>query len=138
MSARALIPGVRFDFGGERWYVVPPLSLGVLQMMQTQLNELPSLSATDPVAVSTMVDATLAALRRNYPEMTKDEVGELIDVGNMAEVFQCLMDVGGVKRRAQQEAARGNAPAESQSAGTGSSPESAQTPAGPGTTSATT
>jgi len=138
VSARSLIPGVRFDFGGDRWYVVPPLSLGVLQVMQTQLNELPSLSATDPVAVSTMVEATHAALRRNYPAITMEEVGDLIDVGNMADVFQCLMDVGGIKRRAQQEAGRGNAQAESQSAGTGSSPASAPTPAGPGTMSETT
>ena len=138
MSARALIPGVRFDFGGERWYVVPPLALGVLEVMQAQLNEVPMLSATDPAAVRTMIDATHAALSRNYPDITKEIVGTLVDLGNMPEVFQCLMDVGGVKRRAQQDADQGNAAAESRSAGTGSSPESAQTPAGPGTTSATT
>ena len=131
---RLLIPGVEFDFGGGRVYTVPPLSLGALQLMQDRLAQLATLSSLDPVAVKTMIDTTLIALKRNYPDITAEEVGELLDVSNIGAVYECLLDAAGVKRKAQ-EAARGNAQAKSPSTGPDSSPESAPTLAGPGSTS---
>lgn len=133
-----MIPGVEFDFGGGRVYLVPPLSLGALELLQDQLAALPTMAGTDPVAVRTITDVALLALRRNYPEITRQEVGELLDVGNMGEVYECVMDVTGIKRRAQQAEREGNAPAKSPKDGATSSPASAPTPAGVGTTSAST
>lgn len=135
-----MIPGVEYDFGGGRIYMIAPLSLGALEIMQERLAELPTLSSVDPVAVKTMVDATHMAMRRNYPDIKRSEVAELVDVSNIGEVYECLLDASGVRRKAQaaERAELGKAQAKSQSAGSGSSPESAPTPAGPGTTSAPT
>jgi hypothetical protein len=102
-----VIPGVELTLGGRR-LVVPPMSLGTLELMHERLAQLATLPATDPSAVRTLVDATHAALQRNYPAMTREEVGQLVDLGNMTEVYEALMDVSGVKRRAQVEAAAGN------------------------------
>jgi hypothetical protein len=99
-----MFPGVEFDFGGGQRLLVPPLSCGALELLQDRLNELPTLAATDTQAVRTVVDAAHAALRRNYPDATRDEVAELVDVANLGDVYECLMDVGGLRRRAQQEA----------------------------------
>jgi hypothetical protein len=134
MSKRPMIPGVEYDFGGGRVYMLAPLSLGALEVLQERLTALPTLEAMDPVAIRTMTDATHMALLRNYPEITRAEVGELVDVSIIGDVYECLLDAAGVRRKAQ-AAERGNAQAKSQSAGAGSSPESAPTPAGPGTTS---
>jgi len=134
-----MIPGVRYDFGGGRVYLVPPLSLGALELLQADLAALATAPMTDPASVRTMIDATHMALRRNYPELTRPAVGELIDVGNIGDVYECLMDVAGVKRRAQAEAdAAGNEMAKGSPTGPGSSPPSAPEPAGPGSTSAST
>lgn len=118
--------GVEFDFGGGAVLLVPPLSCGALEVLQERLSALPGLAATDTAAVRTIVDATHAALLRNYPDATREEVAELIDVGNLGDVYECLMDVGGMRRRAQQEAkaAAGNvaAPASSPAAGAPSMP----------------
>lgn len=130
-----MIPGIEFPFSATKKLIIPPMSLGALELMQDKLAIVPTLTATDPVAVKTMIDALHLALKRNYPEITRPEVAELIDVGNMGDIFECLMDVGGVKRKSQQ---RGNVAAESPQAGDSSSPSSAPTPAGPGTTSEST
>ena len=137
MTGRLLIPGIEKDFGGGRVYVIPPLSLGALELLQDRMAELPSLTSTDPAAIKTIIDATHMALKRNYPELTREEVGELVDVGNTGEVYECLMDVAGIKRKAQ-EAERGNAQAKSPLLGPGSSPSSVPTPDGLGITSAAT
>ncbi len=97
-----LIPGVSFDFGGGRTYIIPPLSLGALRRLQGSLAELSNASALAPATLDTVVHATLAGLKRNYPYITEDEVAELIDVGNMHDVVACLLDVTGLKRKAQE------------------------------------
>ena len=133
-----MIPGVEFDFGGARIYLVPPLSLGALQLLQDRIAQLTTLNSLDPVAVATMIEAAHLALRRNYPAITLAEVAELVDVSNIGEVYECLLDAAGIKRKAQ-AAERGNAAARGlASAGTGSLPTSAPTPAGAGNTSETT
>jgi hypothetical protein len=137
MSARLMIPGVEYDFGGGRVYMIAPLSLGALQLMQDRLAALPTLSSIDPVAVKTMIEAAHLALQRNYPDITVQEVGELLDVSNIADVYECLLDAAGVRRKAQ-EADRGNARAKSQFLGPDSLPAFVPTPDGAGTTSATT
>ena len=141
MQARALlIPGILFDFGGGRVLTVPPLALGALELLQERLATAQALPATDPAVVATTIDAAHLALARNYPQITRDEVGELVDIGNMGEVYECLMDIGGVKRRTLQAQADtpGNAPAPAAqgTAGAASTPASLPTPAGPSSTSA--
>ena len=49
--------------------------------------------------VAAVVDAAHAALRRNYPLMTREEVAELVGLENMIDVFQAVMDVSGALRR---------------------------------------
>lgn len=97
-----LIPGVNFDFGGGRVFTIAPLSLGSLERLQEGLAALGSEnSALSPMAVKTIIDATQSSLRRNYPATTRDEVAELIDVGNMFDVIATVLDVSGIKRKEQ-------------------------------------
>ena len=99
----AKIAGIAFDFGGET-LTIPPLSLGDLELLQERLAAL-QIGSLEPQSVSTVIDATLAALQRNYPDMTRPRVAALIDLGNMAQVIQCVMDVAGMYRQALAEGA---------------------------------
>jgi hypothetical protein len=94
-----LIPGIEFDFGGGRVYTIPPLSLGALQRLQCQLDDMQNAAALQPATVTTVVQAAHAALKRNYPQMTFDDVAELVDVGNMYDVIACVLDVSGMRRK---------------------------------------
>lgn len=98
----ARIPGITLRLA-DGDYVVPPLSLGALEQLQSQIASFTG-NVLDAGQVATVIDATHAALRRNYPDLTRDAVAELIDVGNMVEVFEALMDVSGLKRKAQESA----------------------------------
>lgn len=100
------IKGIEFDFGGEV-LVIPPLSLGSLEVLQDRLATLSTVaSALEPAAVKTVVDAAYAALRRNYPEITREQVMDLIDVGNMQDVMAAVMDVAGLRRKQIDEGKR--------------------------------
>lgn len=96
--------GIPFDFGG-RSLVIPPLSLGAAEKLQGRLSALDDGTISSEY-IGTVIDSVHAALQRNYPAMTRDEVAEMIDLENMQEAMTCAMDVGGLKRKAI-EAAKG-------------------------------
>jgi hypothetical protein len=99
-----LIPGVEFNFGGGRVYIIPPLSLGALQRLQDKLSSLNDRTALDPVAMGVVVEALHAALARNYPDMTSADVAELVDVSQIGDVMSAVLDVSGLQRKAQADA----------------------------------
>jgi hypothetical protein len=103
------VPGIPLVLGG-RTYVVPPLSLGSLRRLQDRLTAISTADALAPATVDTVIEAAHAALRRNYPALTADDLAELVDVGNMHDVISCVLDVSGLKRK-EGEASK-NAPAQ--------------------------
>jgi hypothetical protein len=50
--------------------------------------------------VATVIDTAHAALRRNYPDTTREDVADMLGLENMVEVMECVMDVSGLKRKA--------------------------------------
>lgn len=96
-SALVRFPGIAIALAGDE-YIVPPLNLGTLEQMQKRLQDFNG--GIDAASVNTVLDATHAALLRNYPEITRDEIAELVDVGNMQEIMQAVMDVSGLRRKA--------------------------------------
>lgn len=102
MSDLPKFKGVHQVFADGTELVVPPLNLAAVEVLQERL--VGFTGALDPQSVGLVVDATLMALRRNYPDLTRERVvNDLLDLGNMAEVMEAVMDVSGLKRK-QQEA----------------------------------
>lgn len=91
------VKGIEVELGGEI-LVVPPLPLGALEQLQDRLSVFKG-DIRDKDQVATVIDAAHSALKRNYPDLTREDVANLIDVGNMADVFEAVMDVSGIKRK---------------------------------------
>lgn len=105
MNAIVKVKGVSVDFAGGA-LVVPPLSLASVEALQSRLASYSGTLAD----VGIVIDALHHALRRNYPEMTREEVGELVDMENMSAVMEAVMNVAGLRARG---AVSGEAPAAS-------------------------
>lgn len=96
-----MVKGVRFEFANGEEYIIPPLTLGSLELLQDKISAFQGGVSKD--SVETIVSVTLAALQRNYPDMTPEKVkSDLLDVGNMLDVFGAVMDIGGLKRKEQE------------------------------------
>lgn len=104
MSALPKYPGIPKTLGGVE-YIIPPISLRALQLLKPQIDTFSN--EADIASMDTVTQALHAALLRNYPDITYDEVGDMIDVGNMFELFEMVMDVSGLKRKAYLEAQAG-------------------------------
>ena len=92
-----MVPGVTVTMGGQDW-VVPPLTLGQLRRLMPKVRELTEIGASMGEAqISVLVDIVTAALQRNYPEMTTDQVENLLDLGNASAVLNGVLTGSGLK-----------------------------------------
>lgn len=105
--------GIGIELGDGKVYTFAPLTLGALEDYGDALGAVGEL---DKQSIATTINIAWASLRRTYPDMTREQVRDLIDVGIMAEVFEACMDVSGLRRKQLEEAqaaageAKGEAP----------------------------
>jgi hypothetical protein len=97
-------PGVDVTLGGQV-RVVPALSINQVKAWHTRLTKL-NLEEADGIpseeSLETIIGVVHAALTRNYSSMTLEEVQDLIDLGNLTELFDAVV---GKDRKHQSEAA---------------------------------
>src|ERR1700731_3390182 len=99
-----MIPGTTVNLGGQD-YIVPPLALGQLRVLMPRVQQLAGLDATQmgDAQLKTLIEILTAALQRNYPELTTDQVENLLDLGNAVPVLNAIL--GGIKLPAAEPAA---------------------------------
>lgn len=117
MTADAGGEGVRHDgvalrLGGRDW-IVPPLSFRQLKALSPVFARVGAIGARlGEKEIDDIVHLVHAALSRNYPALTADDVAELIDLGNAASVVRAVAGVSGLAaaaRASEGDAALGEA-----------------------------
>lgn len=88
------VAGVQVVIGAHE-YTVPPISLYHVRMYADQLKSLDASKQMDVGSIDLIAQVALAALKRNYPELTLDELAQEIDFGNIMSVYQAVMGVSG-------------------------------------------
>ena len=87
------IDGEKLVLGG-REFIVPPINLKRLKqlypLIETLAQETDALKQMDGTS-----QILHAALTRNYPEITLDEVEEMVDLGNFASVLKAVLGGSG-------------------------------------------
>ena len=77
-----------------REFIVPPAPLSCVRRYHAVFE------GTAPVTILIMAEIIHAALKRNYPELTQDELeNEYLDVANMRETFNIVMNVSGAEAK---------------------------------------
>jgi hypothetical protein len=94
-----MIPGVAVAMGGQDW-LVPPLTLGQLRRLMPKVRQLTEIGASMGEAqIGVLVEIVAAALQRNYPHVTADNVENLLDLGNASVVLNAVLTGSGLKSR---------------------------------------
>jgi hypothetical protein len=94
-----MIPGVLVTMAGQDW-VVPPLTLGQLRRLMPKVRELTEIGASmGESQIGVLVEIITAALQRNYPDMSADQVENLLDLGNASAVLNAVLTGSGLKPR---------------------------------------
>lgn len=93
MNDTPRIKGVEVEFSDGTTLVVPPLNLAAIEVLQDRFKAWDG--TVSPDTVKLVVDVTWMALKRNYPEMTREQVADLIDIGTMQSCMAAVMKVSG-------------------------------------------
>jgi hypothetical protein len=99
--------GVTMKLGGED-YVLPPLNMARVKKIIPLLEKLQTVKTTME-EIDIVIEVIHLGLSRNYPDITKEDIAELIDLGNAKEVIEALLLASGFARKSG-EALAGNGP----------------------------
>lgn len=76
----------------DQTLIFAPLSLGAIERLEEKLPQF----NTGQVKVGEIIDIAHSSLRRNYPDITRDEVADFIDGDNARDVFAAIMEASGM------------------------------------------
>lgn len=82
-------------------FVFAPLSLGAVEKL------LPALQGFQPNDVGTVIDVAHKSLKRNYPDITRDDVADMLYMDQLEDVMSAVMSVSGLKSKQAQEGESG-------------------------------
>jgi len=80
-------------------YLLPPLTLNQLRKMTPKLGKLGNSGIPTNSDMDVMLEVIHMSAVRNYPTMTRDDLGDLVDLGNLQTVFAAVMSVSGLDQK---------------------------------------
>ena len=94
------VPGTPIQLGDD-WYVMPPLTIGVLEQLNTDgLGEL--LAANFSMEqVRKVIDLLHASLLRNYPGLPRETLTAHLDLGSIEPAARALLKTSGLTKEAR-------------------------------------
>lgn len=90
------IPGVKINLGGIE-FVLAPLGLRLMREFEARGKQT-SENTTPEQAHDFNVDVILASLHRNYPDITRDDLEELLDSQNEQQALLSVFSQTGLER----------------------------------------
>lgn len=86
-------PGVSIVVAGST-FVVPRLSLRQMQVLKDQLKRIQEKAKEIDLdaQIGDITDIVHAAVGRNYPDLSRDELGDLLDLGTVGPFLRAAID----------------------------------------------
>ncbi|MGB8366353.1 MAG: hypothetical protein ACLQUZ_05455 [Rhizomicrobium sp.] len=95
--AHGKISGIEIELGGEK-YVVPPLNFKAVREHMDAISAMTTGVPLSSEQIDRSVALILAAMRRNYPQLTQDGLEELLDMANIKIVLPAILGASGFSR----------------------------------------
>jgi len=92
---------------GEEVMTVPALSLKQIRTLLPRIKTM-KLGSLEDEDLDTCIEIIRSALSRNYPNITKDDVENMVDMRNMVPVTQAVMNLSGLESAPAGGAIAGN------------------------------
>ena len=89
-----MFEGVTITIGG-REFIIPPLSFKQVKALWPIIQEISKPEKTIVDAVDGFTQVVHAAISRNYPDVTQEEIADLLDFGNVNKIINDILGVSG-------------------------------------------
>jgi hypothetical protein len=82
-----MIPGTPVEMSGQEW-IIPPLTVRLLTALAPEIKIIrDGTSGVDLAMTLAIAKVVLTAMRRNYPNLTEDQLADMLDMGNLLPAF---------------------------------------------------
>lgn len=94
-----LFEGVKVTLGRQT-YIVPALTIRQVRQHRATLNAMSALATREPTEdeIGGMIDVAHAALSRNYPDMDKAQLEDVVDLNNLKHLMAAVVGQSGLER----------------------------------------
>lgn len=103
MPQTAKYSGLPFENGGS-WMIVPPISIGQAERLAEKMDKAGAKDTPYPERRALMADVIHEAAKRNYPDLTLDQVKEHFSLDTLAAAYEAAIGVGVVRDQKTHEA----------------------------------
>lgn len=105
----ALFDGVKVRIGRQE-FVVPALSVRQVKRFRAVLNTLGRFKTAEPTddEIDGLLEMLHAALSRNYPDVTVDQLADIVDLRNLPEIIGAIVAQTGLEATKPGEAVQGD------------------------------
>lgn len=76
---------------GTKQYRIPALSFISLRELSAEIDALKNMQGMPPAQILTVSKIVLAAMQRNYPALTMDELDGMRDIGNLRPALDAAL-----------------------------------------------
>ena len=90
--------GTKKNIGGDN-YIIPALSLKQVKNLKPEIDLVSDSTSDQDIRFDAMSKIIFTALSRNYPDITEDQVKDMLDLNNILEIIDAVMNVSGFKKR---------------------------------------
>ena len=99
----ALLEGIKVKLAG-RDFTVPSLNMKGIRLLGPKLVALTEnlqngAKVMDPGTIGDMLEIIHAAMVRNYPELTMDELEDMVDLSNLEPLFSAVCGQSNLKQK---------------------------------------
>lgn len=91
-----MIDGEKIQINGVE-YIVPALTFKQVKALSEDISQIGSVKDANLGAdkIEKMLNIIHAAFSRNYPDMTREQVEDMLDLKNVRDVFHAVLGVSG-------------------------------------------
>lgn len=86
-------PGAKIALG-EKFFIVPPLSIGQLETYKDMILRARTMSDHD--SMIECMPLLLSAFNRNYPDMTSEQLKDTVDLASFNTITLALFNISGI------------------------------------------
>jgi len=90
---------------GEQEFTVPAINFKGVKKIEKLLKKLMEIPAVGGILtvdqIDVMTEIVLVGLSRNYPDLTKQQLEEILDMNNIQTVIEAITGQAGLKKRLQ-------------------------------------
>jgi len=91
--------GTWVKLDGMKEYLIAPLNFRSLKALRGKINDIQAVGIPNSDQIDIMLEVTHAAIKRNYPALQKDQLEDMIDMGNFQDVFMAVIIGSGLEKK---------------------------------------